>query len=161
MARNLPLDQTACASAASRLTSLWSGSLRFFDGRLGDELQRTDRVQMTLDLDCLNASLGLTLDSEQLSSACSELSGGGMSCGVQPGGCDCTVESSERVATSGPYGVAAETADVRTRSGEGLTFVDYCVSENLLQWQDPDSGQRLLLRRSEPAAPQPPLPSPR
>jgi hypothetical protein len=148
MSRNLELQQEACVEAPQRLISHWSGRLRFDAGVLNDELQRADQVQMSLGLDCIRATFGVDVRPAQLERVCEQLTDESMSCTAAGGACSCTLEQRAPIGSASIYGVLGTSVALSGRNaGEAATFIDYCVQGDVLHWNDPESGQHLVLQR--------------
>jgi hypothetical protein len=150
----LALDEAACAGTPQDFTALWSGKLTFRGGLAIDERLRSEAVHLSLTRECLGATLGEAVgDDAELGAACSALSGESTQCSVASGACLCSVRRGVQLDRSGPYGVLEDIRVAYSLSNEPLSRADYCVQADVLHWQEPDTGQHLVLRRRPPALP--------
>jgi hypothetical protein len=141
------LDDSACSEALGRLTSRWTGTLSFEDGALIDERRRSDTLEIDLSRECLASALGADVSDDNIEALCSGFGLESASCLAAEGGvCHCTGERQEAVVGSGPYGVLGD-ARVAFSTVGSTRVADYCVEGDVLRWQEPESGQVLVLRR--------------
>jgi hypothetical protein len=144
------LDGSACSEALGRLTSRWAGTLSFQDGALIDDRRRSDTMEIDLTRECLGSALDADVSDSNIEALCSGFGLESASCRSVEGVCHCTGERLEAVDGSGPYGVLGDMRVAIATPGT-TSVVDYCVQEDVLRWQDPETRQVLVLR-PEPAA---------
>jgi hypothetical protein len=141
------LDTATCPDAVERLTSRWSGSLSFEGGEIVDERRRLDSLELELTPDCLSSALGVNVSGDNLASVCAELGQESARCNSADDVCHCSGEREEAPGASGPYGVLGTRVVIASING-APGDVAYCVEGDVLHWQEPDSLELLVFRRS-------------
>ncbi len=142
---DLNLSARACPDVVPRLTLRWSGSLLFQNGEVFDERLRSDTLEMSFSSACLGNAFGVAVGDQNLAEVCSWVQTDTTGCSARDGGCSCSAHGEKQPNASGSYGVIGDR--VAVASGREPMFFDYCVEGDLLRFQDPDSGQYLVLRR--------------
>jgi hypothetical protein len=151
LARSLMgLDAEACADAVQAVDSRWGGELRFDQGMAIDLRRRSDTAQVSLTRSCLSKTFDFSIPANRLDVVCSSLTSDSVSCATGEDACQCTVQRERLAPAPGVYGVLEQGGvSIGTPTG-GHDVFDYCVTGDVMQWQEPETGQLLMLRLQSP-----------
>lgn len=153
----MDLDAPACGDAAQRMTTEWSGILKFEEGMAIDERERLRTLDLELKATCIGASFGVDEVTSSSPMACEAMQDDMTTCGLTSGVCHCTSRTMDPGRASGVYGVLER----RVAIGDAANIYEYCVDGDRLIWNERSSATPIVFRRVEDGAGPDPIGFPR
>jgi hypothetical protein len=148
----MSLDETACWNAVKRLSWSWRGELKFEGGKVIDNRERAQRVDLELTSRCLSATYGTDETGSVSPEVCEALADEFTTCALAGGVCNCSNRTTSTGTISGLYGVVG-TGDVAVAAST-TTRYSYCVDGDRLLWPGNDGPQhQVVLRRTTSVRP--------
>ncbi len=146
----MALDETACWNAVQRLTSSWSGQLKFENGKAYDTRQLQQKADMQLTSTCLSATLGIHPTDSVAPKICSTIQDESTTCALAGGVCMCSNRTTFGGGASGVYGVLGLSVVIESQP---RTEYEYCVDGDRLLWREQEGSLRQVVLKRTVAPP--------
>lgn len=144
------LRGSVCTSAPRWHSTSWTGALTFHTGVASDSREEHTTLRVVVGPECLTATLGEARTVQTTAENCALLNNEFTTCDPGPGRCVCTSHAYRSGQGSGIYQYleAEDTVQISNQSERQTISYHYCVEDDeRMVWWEPDTGDRLVLRR--------------